>query len=305
MNDLLSESAAKKDGSLLERNSVDLSVPGVRSHVAGQILADIDAYCQKTYDGGHRKHLGASLIGHECERYLYNVFRWMKHEKFSGRMLRLFNRGHREEERFVEWLRGIGFQVWEVDAEGNQFRVKACHGHFGGSLDGVNQAPERYRINEPMLLEFKTMGTGAGFTALKAKGVAMCKPQHFAQMSTYGKFYGFKYALYMCINKNDDDIHVEIVELNWNVGEDLLRKAESVILAQTPPPRIAENEAFLSCKYCPFVGICHRGEAPERNCRSCSFARPAENGEWYCGNHNAVIPSEFIPNACDAYRALT
>jgi hypothetical protein len=273
--------------------------------MAGQILADIDAYCQRTYDGGHRKHLGASLIGHDCERYLYNVFRWVKHEQFSGRMLRLFNRGHREEERFVEWLRGVGFQVWDTDAQGDQFRVKACQGHFGGSLDGGSQPPERYRINEPMLLEFKTMGTGAGFEALRKKGVAVCKPKHFAQMSTYGKFYGFRYALYMCINKNDDDIYIEIVELNWALGDDLIRKAERVILSSTAPQRLAENEAFIECKYCPFVGNCYRGEAPEKNCRSCSFAQPAENGEWYCNNHGAVIPSEFIKQGCEAYRALS
>lgn len=35
-------------------------------------------------------------------------------------MQRLFNRGHREEDRFVEWLKGIGFQVWTDDLDNNK-----------------------------------------------------------------------------------------------------------------------------------------------------------------------------------------
>ena len=165
----------------------DLSIAGTRQLIAKQILADIDDYCAEIYNDGHRNHLGASLIGDDCARKLYYSFRWAKHEKFSGRMQRLFNRGHREEERFVDWLRGIGFQVWEVTPEGNQHRIKAVQGHFGGSLDGVGVTPDKYKINEPLLLEFKTNGTGSAFTKLKEKGVAVAKPQHFAQMSVYGK----------------------------------------------------------------------------------------------------------------------
>lgn len=304
MTDLLSGTTAPETKSLQESAAVDLTVPGVRKHIAAQILADIDAYCVKAYDDGHRKHLGASLIGHDCARHLYYVFRWAKKEVFTGRMQRLFNRGHREEARFVEWLRGVGFEVWDVNEDGSQFRVKAVRGHYGGSLDGINKPPARYRIGEPMLCEFKTSGTGASFTKLKEQGVALAKPRHFAQMSTYGKFYGFRFALYLCINKNDDDLHIEIVELDWRLAEDLTAKAERVITAREPPPKLAENEAFFECKYCPFVGICHRGEAPERNCRSCQHSEAIDGGEWYCHVHNGVIPSDFITKTCDGYTAI-
>lgn len=304
MTDLLSGTTAPETKSLQESAAVDLTVPGVRKHIAAQILADIDAYCVKAYDDGHRKHLGASLIGHDCARHLYYVFRWAKKEAFSGRMQRLFNRGHREEARFVEWLRGVGFEVWDVNEDGSQFRVKAVRGHYGGSLDGINKPPARYRIGEPMLCEFKTSGTGASFTKLKEQGVALAKPRHFAQMSTYGKFYGFRFTLYMCINKNDDDLHIEIVELDWRLAEDLVRKAEDIITARVPPAKLAENEAFFECKYCAFVGICHRGEAPERSCRSCQHSEAIEGGEWYCHVHNGVIPSDFITKTCDGYTAI-
>ena len=44
-----------------------------------------------------RAHLGASLLGHPCDRYLWLMFRWAVIEKFDGRILRLFQRGQREE----------------------------------------------------------------------------------------------------------------------------------------------------------------------------------------------------------------
>lgn len=60
-----------------------------------------------------RGHLGGSAIGSPCERELWYGFRWAHEEKFQGRMLRLFNRGHKEEFRFVDYLRRIGCEVRE------------------------------------------------------------------------------------------------------------------------------------------------------------------------------------------------
>lgn len=285
---------------------IDLSAPGERKALARRIKDEIDEFCKTAYDDGPRSHLGASLIGHECARYLWYTFRWFNHVPPPGRMARLFNRGHREEARFLEWLRGIGFEVWDVAEDGNQHRIKAVRGHFGGSLDGICKPPARYNLSEPLLFlnEFKTNGTGKGFADLFDKGVAVVKPQHFAQMSTYGKFYGFKFALYLNINKNDDDLYVEVVELDWSLAEDNVRKAEDIILAQHAPARISMQETYFKCKGCDFAGICHRGEPPQVNCRSCKWAEPVEGAEWHCHVHNGVIPKDFIPKACPSYERI-
>jgi hypothetical protein len=227
-------------------------------------------------------------------------------------MLRLFQRGHHEEARFTEYLTGIGAQVVEFqpDADGNankgeqQYRIKAVMGHFGGSLDGQIMLPERYGIPFGMLSEYKTKGTGAGFVKLCKEGVQLVAPQHYAQMSMYGRAYGYKYALYMCVNKNDDSLHVEVVELDWRLGEELERKAYDVITAQVPPAKIAETPAFHTCKMCHFSGICFSGEAVEVNCRSCVNASPVDNGEWYCNVYQGVIPSDFIKQGCDKHTPI-
>lgn len=300
----------------------DLNSPGVAKQIANKVLKDIDSYCVKTYDGGFRWHLGGSLIGESCSRKLWYGFRWAIREEFDGRKLRLFNRGHREEDRFIEWLRGAGFQVWtheQLDEwkldengqpalikEGKQFKISTLGGHFGGSLDGIARFPESYKIAEPILLEFKTNGTGKGFTDLKDKGMAVAKPMHFAQTCTYGvdTKYNFNWVLYMNICKNDDDMHVELVKLDHKIGNNMRAKAEQIIMSESAPPRLSDNPTFFDCKYCACKKVCHEGQLPERNCRSCSNVTPVENGEWSCKIHNGLIPREFVSQACPQYNPI-
>ena len=295
------------------KQAVSLDAPGVAKALAKRILEEIDEYCVRTYDGGHRSHLGASLIGRECKRYLWYVFRWCLHEKTTGRQQRLFNRGHREEARFIEWLEGIGFKVWfenrdegpNEKGEFPQYRISDVMGHFGGSLDGIAVLPERYGIAEPVLLEFKTNGTGAGFNKLADDGMPIAKPEHFAQTSTYGKKYNFRYCVYLNINKNDDSLHIEVVKLNHNLGEQMIMKAEQIIMSQTAPARLSDNPTFHKCGYCHMKEVCHKGAVVEVNCRSCAFARPVENAEWFCEVHNGNVPKDFIAKACPSYKAIT
>ena len=310
MSKIKDETPTKSDAG---KQSVSLDAPGVAKALAKRILEEIDEYCVRTYDGGHRSHLGASLIGRECKRYLWYVFRWCLHEKTTGRQQRLFNRGHREEARFIEWLEGIGFKVWfenrdegpNEKGEFPQYRISDVMGHFGGSLDGIAVLPERYGIAEPVLLEFKTNGTGAGFNKLADDGMPIAKPEHFAQTSTYGKKYNFRYCVYLNINKNDDSLHIEVVKLNHNLGEQMIMKAEQIIMSQTAPARLSDNPTFHKCGYCHMKEVCHKGAVVEVNCRSCAFARPVENAEWLCEVHNGNIPKDFIAKACPSYKAIT
>lgn len=285
----------------------DLKAPGVAKAIARKITEDIDAFCKKNYDGGHRDHLGASLIGDPCKRKLWYQFRWCVRENFDGRMMRLFNRGHREEARFIEWLEGIGCKVWAVDENGKQFRIEAVNGHFGGSLDGIAILPEHYDISEPVLLEFKTSGTGQPFNKVAELGMEIAKPMHFSQTSTYGSEpkYNFEYCLYCIINKNDDSLTVELVKLNHAHGQNMRAKAEQIINSQEPPSRLSDNPTFKDCTYCAAKGICHGQDKPERNCRSCLHAVPIENANWLCNNYNAIIPKEVSITGCDYYKAIT
>lgn len=269
--------------------------------ISKEILSDIDQYCLNTYDKGHRKHLGASITGHDCNRYLWYVFRWCFTEKTTGRQQRLFNRGHHEEKRFIEWLKGIGF---EINNEANSEQFASINDHFGGTVDGLAWLPKKFEIKEQVLLEFKTNGTGKGFSDLLERGVQIAKPVHWSQICIYGYKLNIKYVLYLCINKNDDDIHIELLEIDHNHGRQMETKAEKIIFSDTPPPRLSENPTYFKCKWCPAFLICHENTSILKNCRSCTFAKPVENAEWYCDYHKSVIPENFIPTGCEHHSSI-
>ena len=253
------------------------------------------AYEADTSDG-FRSHLGASLIGKECERALWYDFRWTTKAKFPGRVLRLFETGHLAEARLVQNLRRTGATVLEVDPEtGRQFRVQAHGGHFGGSLDGVAlnllEAPKTWHV-----LEFKTH-SAKSFADLATKHVRQSKPQHFAQMQIYMSLTGLTRALYVAVNKDNDDLYIERVELDTAVSTRLLEKAQRVIFAATPLPRISEDPSWYQCRLCDHADVCHGKQAAEINCRTCLHASPIDGG-WHCARHNKSLTEVNQRTAC-------
>lgn len=314
----------------------------MKKRLAECLTRDLDAHSVSIYhEKEPRWHLGASIIGGECWRAIWYGWRWVYHKQYDGRLYRLWNRGHKEEFRFVEWLRGMGHAVEEFDptsrllyhpesdsymvgdafpagsyvedvsddkhheeraagmgVKRKQFRISDVFGHFGGSADGKIKLNEiAYPGLPKMLLEFKTIG-GKYFDSLKRKGVILDKPTHYSQMCSYGKRFDLRYALYMCVNKDTDEVYMEIVELNWNEADNMTVKAERIIRSQTPPPRISENSAYQKCKTCDFAQHCHHGKAYDVNCRSCKHAYPVEGGEWACALYSQTIPRDFVPKGC-------
>jgi len=279
---------------------INLNISENRKLYAQHIKDDIDRWCADKYYSGHRNHLGASEMGEACSRKLWYKFRWVREEIHEGRVQRLFQVGHEAEPRFKMYLEGIGFTVLDRADDMQQFRISAHNGHYGGSLDGIAKHPEYGEF----LLEFKTNGTGKGFVDVADKGVEKAKPKHWAQMCQYGLHYKLKYALYLIENKNDSDITVDIVELDWKLGEEMQKKAGDIINSQVPPPKISLNDAFFDCKFCSFVDVCHHGVCVEVNCRSCKYAEPDFDGKWMCNFYNSNIPSEFIPKGCDKHVSI-
>lgn len=263
----------------------------------------IDEWSITEFQDAPRKHLGASIIGDECRRKLWYHFRWVKQELFEGRMLRLFQDGNRQEAEFIKMLRGIGFDVKEIDPDTDkQFRIKLIAGQYGGSCDGKAIMP--FLPNFHILLEFKTHNSKS-FLYLKNKGsVKLAKPQHYAQMCGYGKEMNLKYGLYCAKNKNDSDLYFELVDLDWNYAVELERKAYDVITAENPPNRIAENPAFFQCNFCTYRGVCHEGEPVAINCRSCRYAKPVDDAKWFCQLYNGEIPEDFIAKGCDKHVSI-
>lgn len=261
-----------------------------------------DAYRQD--EDAHRSHMGASLIGQECPRAIWYDFRWVSGKNFEGRLMRLFNRGHLEEGRLIALLLTIGCQVFQQDENGKQFRVSHAEGHFGGSGDGVVIGVPDLPPGQPSLCEFKTHNAKS-FAKLagsnwqdywrhvleperyaadpfEGAGVKEAKPEHYVQMQIYMRKMGIPVALYVASNKDTDHIYCELVSLAPYTADEYLGRGEQLVWMDKPPAKLNISPGFYKCKFCDFRPVCHLKQAPERNCRTCEFSRPAEGGQWLC-----------------------
>ncbi|KKL62988.1 hypothetical protein LCGC14_2179660 [marine sediment metagenome] len=241
-----------------------------------------------------RGYLGASSIGHYCERYLWYQFRYCCKPNFSGRMYRLFETGNLEEARFVKNLRAIGCEVHDTDERRlmertPQFKVTAFGGHLKGYMDGcalgIPEAPKTWHV-----LEFKTH-SAKSFRRLKKEGVMYSKPQHYAQVQIEMHLTGMKRALYLARNKDTDDLYSERIRYDKTEAEALMEKAERIITAQSPPDRISVRPDFYQCNWCDARGICWGKDSkpalpvPVLSCRQCCHATPLMDGKdrnWCC-----------------------
>lgn len=269
----------------------------------GKIIPHIgDAY--RGEDEGFRSHMGASLIGGECGRAVWYGFRWATKPKFSGRVLRLFNRGHLEEARFIALLLTAGVQVYQQDANGKQYRISSFGGHFGGSGDGVAVGLPDLAPGTAALLECKTHND-ASFKSLKKEGVRSAKFEHFVQMQIYMRKMGLAVALYLAVNKNDDEIYAELVALDPAVGDEFLARAHKIIPLHVAPTKISKSPGWKACMWCDHKPVCHLRVAPERNCRTCDAILPQDDGTWYCRLWGEVRSKEAQLIGCSEYTVNT
>lgn len=251
-----------------------------------------------------RSHLGASIIGSDCLRQIWYMFRWANPEATfetkkipHSQMIRLMNRGHLEEARFIALLLMIGCEVWQYDSNGKQYRILAHGGHFGGSGDGILRGiPDCPNI--PLQGEFKTHNDDS-FTKLVSAGVRESKPQHYVQMQMYMGGWGLTGGLYFAVNKDNDQLYAELVEFNPEIFFERSDKAKKIIESRFPPAKISESPGWWKCKMCRQRHLCHKiplendstdrstwiVPQPHRNCRTCVYSRPVDGG-WICTNKN-------------------
>jgi len=248
-----------------------------------------------------RPHLGASQIGKECLRALWYGFRWTSPPGFDGRMLRLFNRGHREETELIKDLRAAGVELHAESAEGEQYRVSYHGGHFGGSCDGVGLGfPEAPKVWH--LFEAKT-ANDRSWKDLQKKGVRESKPEHYDQMQVYMDGLKLTRAIYISVNKNDDHLYVERIGYDKTHAKGIIAKAKTIIEAETPLSKISEDPSWYKCKWCDFSDVCH-GKAHElvdRNCRTCISATPTTTGEWRCELKEIYLDVEQQKKGCSKH----
>lgn len=130
--------------------------------VSGQISVLVDAGLQRARARQSVRHyLGASRLGVACERALQYEFAQAPVDygrDVQGRILRIFERGHVNEDCMVGWLRDAGFDLRTHKPDGEQFGFSVADGRLQGHIDGVFVGgPEGFAY--PALWENKCLGS--------------------------------------------------------------------------------------------------------------------------------------------------
>lgn len=253
------------------------------------------AACQ----GQPRPHMGCSMLGHPCERWLWLSYRWAVIERFDGRFLRLFQRGQREEAVVIADLESIGVEF--MRSKDGQFRVDFGGGPVSGSVDAVISGGLPGREDEKFIVEIKTHNRKS-FDALAKIGVKKAKFQHWVQMQLYMLGSDIHNALYVAVCKDSDDIYTEIIDFDEEKAVYYFNRGTRIALDANMPPPLSSDPSWYECKWCAAHDFCHTSrQTAQVNCRTCGHASPGQEG-FYCGHHGGgAIPLDFQRTGCESH----
>ena len=287
----------------------------VPESVVDPVASAIFAHYKAKYGAElQRPYLGASAIGKPCLRQHWYSFRWSKPAEFSGRLYRVFQSGHLQEPRVYADLRAIGCKVYDINpSTGQQFgwSEPSTGYHFRGNADGIvtglPQAPKT-----PHILEIKT-ASDKYFREMQKSGVKQAKPEHWAQMQSYMHWSiaefaknGCTRAIYIVVNKDNDDIYTERLEYDAKAAQEIVDKALAIITAAEPPVGISTDPTWYECKFCDYHSICHGEKLPAPTCRSCAHATPELTGKavWSCASHQTELTVDQQRKGCENHRYI-
>ncbi len=278
--------------------------------IANETLAAINKACIAKAKSPFRTHLGASVVAHECSLHSKLSFLWVSEDKFKddedhARLLRLWDRGDREEPVLINLLKSIGATVVAIDDEtGEQFLFSEYGGHFGGQCDSIIwDIPDLPYLDEPILGEYKTHAK-AQFNQLVKKRLQEACPKYYNQAQTYMQKFELDYCLHINVCKDTDRLHIEIIEYNEEHAERGNIIAFNSIFGKTLPPKISSKEGYYLCNMCNHQDFCHRGEVPIKSCRTCEYSESLETGHWRCKEPmmKGILDKEAQLKGCNQYK---
>ncbi len=233
--------------------------------LSGRIEALLDVALQTEHKASpQRDYLGASRLGAACERQLQYEYAKASVDAgkgFTGRLLRIFERGHRTEDMVMRWLRLAGFALKTEDANGHQFGFSVADGRLRGHVDGVLVAgPEGFSY--PALWENKCLGSKAWREVQKHK-LAIAKPVYASQIAIYQSYLGLHEhpALFTAVNADTMEIYAELIPFDATLAQRMSDRAVRVIQATEAGellPRAFADSTHFECKFCAWAERCWR-----------------------------------------------
>ena len=201
-----------------------------------------------------RGYIGCSVIGHECDRYIWlNKYGKQLKYEIPFRLGRIFERGNLEEERIFSSIKKLSC----VELLSTQLSFASSI--LQGSCDGVIKDKQ----GNQYILELKTMNDG-NFKRLKKHGLSKSNATYWSQCQAYMHLaielllLDFKGVLFLAVNKNDESMYEELIEYDPLVGEGLVAKAKRIDgLEEMPDGIFSVEKKPQACFTCSFHKHCY------------------------------------------------
>ena len=234
--------------------------------VSGQIEWLIDHAMQKKNEASTpRTYLGGSRLGAACERQLQ--YEYVKApvdqgKAFSGRILRVFERGHQTEDMVIGWLRMAGFDLKTHKSDGHQFGFSLAQGRLRGHIDGILLGgPDGFAY--PALWENKCLSAKSWKDLVKHK-LAVSKPVYAAQVAVYQSYLDLHEnpALFTAVNADTMEIYAELVPFDAQLAQRMSDRAARILKATEVGellPRAFMDQTHFECRFCSWADRCWGG----------------------------------------------
>lgn len=232
-----------------------------RSALSDRINYLIDA--SFTQESQQREYLGASIVGHSCERHvqfhLLAARGLVDRKEFQPRILRIFDRGNLYEERARAWLKQAGF-LFGLTKKGRAFTDFGGQfkGHVDGVITGWKVRGVACPIELPALWEHKCLGA-KNWKKVEKDKLKEYSSTYYGQTQIYMHYLGLDRCLFMATNADTMEIYHELVPYRQDEAHALIQRVERVMTAADHGemvPRCTQDKSFLICKWCDFAGEC-------------------------------------------------
>lgn len=256
-----------------------------------------------------RNYLGASEIGHDCQRYLFYSFRNACKKTISAKGLKAIQDGYDQEAKTIERLRDLPFiQLVNDDGEGNQIGFKALLDHFCGHCDGmilgILQAPKTWHVFEHKSVNEKKFNELKKIIEEKGEKEALYNWDlvYYEQAQIYMHEFQLE-RHYTVVSTPGGRDHISCrTEYKRTYAERILEKAKSIIFENwTIPDKISDKREFFRCNWCHMKGICHDGDIPDVHCKTCRYRDCIDGGKSMCLATDTIIEDTLLNVGCEKH----
>lgn len=255
-----------------------------------------------------RPYLGASGLGHECDRQGWLGFHWANQRVLTAAGIKAIEDGHRGEDLMAERLSLVqGVTIYRFDENGKQFGFRDLGGHLAGNCDGVIvgllQAPvtphvwEHKVCNEKKFIELHKAKQTVGEKGALKKWDAI----YYAQAQLYMHYLDLtRHYLTVTTPGNRAEMSCR-TDYDFEFAARTISRAKRMIFDRRPLSRVSENPGWYLCQWCQHRGNCHDNTLPAVNCRTCIHSTPMEDGQWHCARFGKTLTLDEQRSGCGAH----